>query len=302
MLHANMLGGAARTLPLLQHTPVALRVAAPPALSAALPAATSLIAASSPLASVAATAAAFPVARDALVAVFLVIASILWIKICNGLAGVGVTSQYVSRKLVHMGSGPLFVLFWPLFSTTPSAQIAAAMVPILSLVRLYVAGTTGKEPGTGGGLVQAISRSGDKREALEGPFYYTIVLLIAVICGWRNAVSVIAINQMAIGDGMADIVGRRYGKTKWPTFIEPSGKKSVEGTLAFAGFAFVACLVAIGVFNFAGLTALPLVALAPKLALISIIAATVELLPLGDDNLTVPSSAAIASLMLLRNL
>lgn len=292
---------ATRTAPLLR-APV-LRVSASPAASAvASSLGVSLVAAASPLASLSAAAAAAPVARDSLVAVFLVFASVLWIKICNGLAGAGVTSQYVSRKLVHMGSGPLFVLFWPLFSTTPSGQIAAAAVPVLSLVRLYVAGTTGSEPGTGGGLVKAISRSGDKREALEGPFYYTIVLLIAVLCGWRNAVSVIAINQMAIGDGMADIVGRRFGKTKWPTAIEPSGKKSVEGTAAFAGFAFVASLLMVAVYNLAGLTALPLAVVAPRIALISLAAALVELLPLGDDNLTVPSTAAIMSVLLLRGL
>jgi phytol kinase len=299
MLHATTLSRAA---PLLRAP--ALRVAAAPTASVVANAGASLVAAASasPLASLSAAAVAAPVARDSLVAVFLVIASVLWIKICNGLAGAGVTSQYVSRKLVHMGSGPLFVLFWPLFSTTPSAQLAAAAVPVLSLLRLYVAGTTGSEPGTGGGLVKAISRSGDKREALEGPFYYTIVLLVAVVCGWRNAVSVIAINQMAIGDGMADIIGRRFGKTKWPTAIEPSGKKSVEGTAAFAGFAFVACMLMVAVYNLAGLTALPLALIAPRIALISLGAAIVELLPLGDDNLTVPSAAAIMSVLLLRGL
>jgi len=293
--------GRAAALPLLRVPATSLVRSAAPVASAGLLSASSSLAAAPAFLS-AATAAVPVWALDAGVSVWLVIASVLWIKICNGLAGVGVTSQYVSRKLVHMGSGPLFVLFWPLFSSSPSAQIAAAMVPVLSLVRLYVAGTTGKEPGTGSGLVQAISRSGDKKEALEGPFYYTIVLLLAVTLGWRDAVSIVAVNQMAIGDGMADIVGRRFGKTKWPKFIEPSGKKSVEGTAAFAGFAFVACMAMIAVYNFAGLFALPLAAVAPRLAIISLVAAAVELLPLGDDNLTVPSSAALMSLLLLRGL
>ena len=294
-----VLSASRAALPLLRTPAIAVARAAAPELSAAF-ATTSLVASTTP-AFAAAVATAIPTPLwDTGVSIFLVIASVLWIKICNGLAGVGVTSQYVSRKLVHMGSGPLFVLFWPLFSTSPSGQLAAIAVPILSLLRLWKAGTTGKEPGTGGGLVQAISRSGDKKEALEGPFYYTIVLLIATTLGWRSAVSIVAVNQMAIGDGMADIVGRRFGKTKWPKFLEPSGKKSVEGTAAFAGFAFVACFAMIAVYNLAGLTAIPLAAAAPRLALISVVAATVELLPLGDDNLTVPSSAALMSMLLLR--
>ena len=70
----------------------------------------------------------------------LVAASVAWIKVCNGLAGSGLTSQYLSRKLVHMGSGPLFILMWPIFSTTPSGQLAAVAVPILSIIRLLAAG------------------------------------------------------------------------------------------------------------------------------------------------------------------
>ena len=32
-------------------------------------------------------------------------------------------------------------------------------------------------------------------------------------------VGLMAITQMAAGDGFADIVGRRWGKTKWPWFV-----------------------------------------------------------------------------------
>ena len=238
-----------------------------------------------------------PLARDVSVSIFLVIASVMWIKICNGLAGAGVTSQYVSRKLVHMGSGPLFLLFWPFFSTAASAQLCAIAVPVLSLLRLWRAG---KAKGAGSELVKAISRSGDKKEALEGPFLYTIVLLLATTLGWRSPLSIIVVCQMAIGDGMADIIGRRFGKTRWPKAMEPSGKKSVEGSLAFAGFAFAASLGMLGVNNLAGITSIDLGLAAPRLALISLIASAVELLPLGDDNLTVPGSSAIAAILLFR--
>ena len=39
----------------------------------------------------------------------------------------------MSRKLVHMGSGPLFILCWPIFSTATSGQIAACTANLATL-------------------------------------------------------------------------------------------------------------------------------------------------------------------------
>jgi dolichol kinase len=297
-----VLFAAARHAPLLLRpaSQALVRIGSPPVASTAtVAAATSLTASFIPPAATAAWAACSPLwARDAACAVFLVIASVVWIKICNALAGVGLTSQYLSRKLVHMGSGPLFVLFWPLFSTAPSGQLLATVVPVLSLLRLWRAGR--RVPEEGSELVRAISRSGERKEALEGPFKYTIVLFLSCLLGWRSAVSVVAINQMAIGDGMADVIGRRFGSTKWPKAIEPSGKKSVEGTVAFAFFAFFACYASLALFFWAGLVAVSPASSISALLIISAVSALAELLPLGDDNLTVPLSAALMRAFLLR--
>ena len=43
------------------------------------------------------------------------------------------------------------------------------------------------------------------------------------------AVGVIAVTQMAVGDGLADIVGRKWGSVKWPF----SKSKSLVGSGAF---------------------------------------------------------------------
>ena len=146
-------------------------------------------------------------------------------------------------------------------------------------------------------LVKAVSRTGDSREALGGPMLYTYVLLASALFGWHSVIPLIAICQMAVGDGMADIVGRRIGRTKWPfAFAE---RKSVEGSLAFAGSAFVACLGTLKLFYLAGMTTLTVASAAPALLAISILCAIVELLPLGDDNITVPLAAALLSALLL---
>ena len=248
--------------------------------------------------SVLAPLAALPTTvRDPLSSVVLVIASVAWIKVCNLLSGSGLTSQYLSRKLVHMGSGPLFLLCWPIFSQTPSGQVCAALVPVLSIIRLLRAGS--RKDGGQADLVQAVSRSGDKKEALGGPMVYTIVLLLSTLFGWRSLVSAVAVCQMAIGDGMADVIGRRYGQTRWPKFLEKTGKKSLEGSAAFAFFAFLSSLGFVGLFGATGLTTLTPAVVAPSLLLISLLAALVEVLPFGDDNFSVPLAAAALSAALL---
>lgn len=298
-----LISGSSALLPLLATAPLRAR-SAPLSASFADVSASSLLLAAGNVPSAAATAVtafvAVPApARNTACAVLLLLSSIAWIKLCNLMSSAGITSQYVSRKLVHMGSGPLFVLCWPLFTTGLGGQLAALCVPILSVLRLLRAGRAPADSAAGAELVRAISRSGDKREALEGPMVYTLVLVAATAFGWRSLVSVVAVNQMAIGDGMADIIGRKFGRNRWPKFIEKSGKKSVEGSVAFAFFAFVACALMVELFKLSGLATIGAAQAAPALLLISVVAAIVELLPLGDDNLTVPLTSAVLAAILL---
>lgn len=50
---------------------------------------------------------------------------------------------------------------------------------------------------------------------------------------------------MAVGDGMADLVGRRFGKHKW----RKGGEKSVEGSVAFASGSFLVSMAMIQWFH-----------------------------------------------------
>lgn len=52
-------------------------------------------------------------------------------------------------------------------------------------------------------------RSGSNSEALGGPLLYTIMLFLGTLLFFRGSpIGVVAISQMAAGDGIADIVGR----------------------------------------------------------------------------------------------
>ena len=86
----------------------------------------------------------------------------------------------------------------------------AGCVPLANLSKIIDAGKSANSNDVEAKeLAAAVSRTGDATEVLGGPFIYMVVLLIATTFFWRSSVSVIAIAQMAAGDGVADLAGRR---------------------------------------------------------------------------------------------
>lgn len=224
-------------------------------------------------------------------------ASLAWSYTVGQLAGGNhsMISPVLGRKLLHMTCAPGFLLAWPLFSTLESARWIASAVPVLSILRLFRASFG--VPSVSG-LVRAVSRSGSSKEVLGGPLYYTVTLLIATVFYWRSPVAAVAVSMMAVGDGVADIFGRRFGKTKWP-FVK---NKSVEGSAAFVLGGFAASLAMIEVFHASGHTALTAASAAPAVLLISFLAAAIELVPgkYIDDNISVPGFSALLAHILLK--
>ena len=78
-------------------------------------------------------------------------------------------------------------------------------------------------------LVRSVSRSLDRRELLRGPLFYCLVLISTTLLCWRDSpVGLIAVSMMCGGDGLADIVGRRWGTVKLPY----NSSKSYAGSVA----------------------------------------------------------------------
>jgi dolichol kinase len=144
-------------------------------------------------------------------------------------------------------------------------------------------------------------RSGDRSELLRGPLYYCIVLTLVTLLLWRHNLTSIAITSvMCAGDGLADIVGRRFGQS--PASKLPwSRSKSVPGSAAMfvGGFAMAAALTAY--FGYFGLVTYDEQTLA-TMALISLAATALESLDEFvqlDDNLSVPLLSCGLGLWLL---
>lgn len=148
----------------------------------------------------------------------------------------------VTRKIVHIFVAPVFILTWPLYSGEWFSRYLAAVVPLLFV--LLFAGI-GKGLMKNEAFVASMSRSGEPAELLRGTLYYSILVLLVTVLwfytpsgGLASAtpVALVVMGCLAGGDGMADIVGRRFGKRKYG----PKGaQKSVEGSIGM----FVGSLV-----------------------------------------------------------
>lgn len=188
----------------------------------------------------------------------------------------------------------------------------ATIIPLLNAIRLIVAGT-GTESGSSSEqtennistgseveLANAISRSGDAREALQGPFVYVMVLVFSTFLFWvDNPVGIVSIATMAVGDGLADLIGRRYGASnKWPF----NKSKSIAGSTALLLGSVLGSFGLLSWLTWAGaLDPLPYESfdLLGRLLVIGVVSAAVELAPVVDDNYSVPITAGVLSALLL---
>jgi len=215
--------------------------------------------------------------------------SLLWLRANDFAAARGWVSSRLSRKIIHIGTGPLFVLCWLLFDDAPEAPYLAALVPLLitgqfALIGLGII--------TDDAAVQAMSRSGDRREILRGPLFYGIIFVLLTVLYWKSPAGVVALMLLCGGDGIADLVGRRWGKHPLPW----SPQKTWEGSLAvFLGGWLLAAAV-LAVYVAAGVFPKPFTAYLAPLSWVALAATAMESLPLREiDNLTVPLAAVLVA-------
>lgn len=219
--------------------------------------------------------------------------TLVWLRLMDALAHRGIISSPISRKIIHIGTGPLFVLCWLLFTAQPSSRYLAALVPFgITLQFLLVGlGVINDEA-----AVAAMARHGDRREILRGPLFYGIVFVTLTVAFWLDTpIGIVALMVLCGGDGLADIIGKRFpsGKIPW------SPRKTWAGSLTVFLGGLIFSAVILGIFQAVGVFAFQWGELMLDLALISLACAVVESLPFRDiDNLTVPLTAVILGFLL----
>lgn len=215
-------------------------------------------------------------------------AAIAWLRIMDFAAHQGWIESRLSRKIIHIGTGPIFVLCWLLFPGEWYDRYLAALVPGLITVQFALIGLgIIKDEAS----VRAMSRSGDPKEILRGPLYYGIMFVLMTILFWKDSpVGIAALMMMCGGDGIADVMGRNFKSPK----LFHSPEKSVAGSLGVFVGGWVLSAFVLAMYLLAGVFARPLTAYLLPLTAIAAVSTVIESLPQRDvDNITVTIAAAL---------
>ena len=230
------------------------------------------------------------------------------VRLCVALRQAGSLSPLVSRKAMHVLTGPAFCCLWPLYpqpkafpSLSPSlaaslSPFVASSVPLLSALYFLAVGSGAV---TDAGLVSAVARTGDRRELRVGPFLYGLVHCVACAAYWTaSPVGLFLLLILCVGDGVADLAGR-WSATRpalWRPLPWNAGKTAVG-----SGCMLAASLLSMAAFASAALQVglLPHCSGAALLrcgATLAAVATAVESLPIPHvDNLTTFVGGVLAS-------
>lgn len=174
-----------------------------------------------------------------------------------------------TRKFVHITVGS-FVAFWPFFLSWNEIQL-------LSIAFLIVVGISK--------YLHLFSAIHSVQRPTWGELYFALAVGLVPFITHDKWIYMAALLQMSLADGLAAILGSRYGKQSYLVF---GHKKSVVGTLTFF---LVSLLILVG-YNIIGDGGI-----SPIIYVITIaaVAAFVENLAVkGLDNLLLPLLVAFA--------
>ena len=214
--------------------------------------------------------------------------TVIFLRLMDFIAHRGWMDSKLSRKVIHIGTGPLFVLCWFLFNDDPGARWLAALVPFAVTIQFALIGLGVIKDDAS---VKAMARTGDPKEILRGPLFYGIMFVALTLIFWRETpVGIVALMMLCGGDGIADLVGRRIKSKK----LSWNEGKSIAGSIGvFVGGWLLSALILLVYVN-AGVFHAPFLSYLMPLTWIAIGTTIIESLPLKDvDNITSTIVAAV---------
>lgn len=182
----------------------------------------------------------------------------------------------VLRKTIHLSSA-LTVVFADRWYTITIAGIAGISVfyCISEFLRMR-----GYELGIIAHITRYASRKRDKGRFVLGPLTLAGGIALALLLFPMHTAK-IAIFALAFGDGLASLIGKRFGKIRLAVFKD----KTVAGSLACFAAVFISSFAVSGSFW--------------KSLILGIAGAGIEMLPLKDyDNLLIPIAIGYFALLL----
>ena len=223
-----------------------------------------------------------------LATLFTFIIALAFLRLMDFLAQRGIIESKLSRKLIHIGTGPIFVLCWLMYPDLPISRWLAALVPFVITTQFALVGTGILKDEA---AVKAMSRTGDRREILRGPLLYGIIFIAITLVYWKDSfIGIPALMMLCGGDGIADIVGRRVRSPK----LSWSREKSVAGSLSVFAGGWLLTLLIFAIYVGVGQFSEPLGRFILPITWIALGATLVESLPFKDvDNVTLPLVAVL---------
>ncbi|MDJ0753823.1 MAG: hypothetical protein QNJ45_09915 [Ardenticatenaceae bacterium] len=202
------------------------------------------------------------------------------IAVGEGLSRIFKLGSDFSRKVVHIGVG-MVVWFLPIWFTTPWPFVA--MCGVFAVIN-FLDWKFGLLPGM---------NSSDKQNL--GTVYFPIVTgLVSIIYWGYTPLMVAAMMPLTWGDGIAPIIGRRFGRQPYEIL---GNTRTMEGSFGFFVFATVASAAAM--LFLPGPPPLETsMSLIMALLLGVLTAVTEGVSPWGLDNLTIPMVSVILLLPL----
>jgi dolichol kinase len=223
------------------------------------------------------------------------------IKVMENLVDAGTLSSDLSRKVIHIAAGS-YIWVWLFIDT--SDQLSAMfniIVPLLFfatfLMKGYKATSDDKD-------VKTMTRTGDPKELLKGPLYFTIVMMVAGTLFLDTWVGVFMMAIVGWGDGIAPYIGKKYGGKTYKTF---GSEKTFTGSIGVFAFSVAGCLVfyaLLGIIGGIGDPLLPepgidIVQMLIVIIILGFVAMIVEAFSPSDvDNLLLPASTIITMFIL----
>ena len=173
--------------------------------------------------------------------------------------------EELSRKIIHIGTGPVILLAW-FFDIPKNIAFCCAFFITIALSINY--------------QYRFLPALEDIERKSFGTIAYGISITLLLLLFWpRHASSIsIGILSMAFGDGLAGLMGRSIDSPKWSILGQ---SKSIVGTLTMGS---VVAITTATISSINNLGVQPV-----QILLISIIASFLEQIsPWGIDNITVP--------------
>ncbi len=184
--------------------------------------------------------------------------------------------EELSRKIIHIGTGPVILLAW-LFHIPKNIAFFSAFFITIALGLNYQYRLL---PG-----IEEIERKS------FGTIAYGISITLLLLLFWpRYSLSLsIGVLSMAFGDGLAGLIGKTINSPKWSVLGQT---KSIAGTLTMG---FIVAITTTAICSLNSLQIEPL-----EILVISLIATFLEQIsPWGIDNITVPIGVTCIGVWLL---